>query len=48
MRPIMVPDLLPATEEMKEKSVAVLKDLLQVKDFLSEDWRSHNLASGAL
>ena len=37
MRPIMVPDLLPATEEMKEKSVAVLKDLLQVKDFLSED-----------
>lgn len=36
MNPIMVPDILPATEEMKEKSVVVLKDLLQVRDWLEE------------
>ncbi|MDE6388248.1 MAG: HAD family phosphatase [Lachnospiraceae bacterium] len=31
MSPIMVPDLLPATEEMRKKSVVVLEDLLQVR-----------------
>lgn len=31
MKPIMVPDILPPTEEMREKSVAVLDDLLQVR-----------------
>ncbi len=36
MRPIMVPDLLPATEEMYEKSVAVLDNLVMVKDFFQE------------
>lgn len=36
MMPIMVPDLLPATEEMYEKSIAVLDDLLQVIRFLAE------------
>lgn len=36
MRPIMVPDLLPATEEMYEKSVAVLDNLVMVKDFFKE------------
>lgn len=33
MRPIMVPDMLPPTEEMREKSVVVLENLLQVKDW---------------
>lgn len=31
MKPIMVPDMLPPTEEMREKSVIVLEDLLRVK-----------------
>lgn len=35
MTPIMVPDLLPATEEMREKSIAVFDDLLQVKQFFA-------------
>ena len=33
MKQIMVPDMLPPTEEMQEKSVIVLKDLLQVRDW---------------
>lgn len=33
MTPIMVPDMLEATEEMRQKSVVVLDDLLQVKDW---------------
>lgn len=33
MRPIMVPDMLPPTEEMREKSIVVLKDLVQVRDW---------------
>lgn len=33
MKPIMVPDMLPPTEEMREKSVVVLDDLLQVRDW---------------
>lgn len=33
MMPVMVPDLLPPTEEMRQKSVAVLDDLLQVRDW---------------
>ncbi len=33
MRPIMVPDMLPATEEMRQKSIIVLDDLLQVKEY---------------
>jgi len=36
MMPIMVPDLLPATEEMREKSIAVFEDLFQVKQFFAE------------
>lgn len=37
MKPIMVPDMLPPTEEMREKSVIILDDLLQVKDwFMSQ------------
>ena len=36
MMPIMVPDLLPATEGMREKSIAVFDDLLQVKRFFVE------------
>ncbi len=35
MKPIMVPDLLLPTEEMEKKSVAVLQDLLKVRDWLS-------------
>lgn len=34
MKPIMVPDILPATDEMRTMSVAVLEDLLQVKEYL--------------
>ena len=37
MMPIMVPDILPADDEMKEKSVAVLQDLLQVKQYFQEE-----------
>ena len=33
MMPVMVPDLLPPTEEMRQKSVIVLEDLLQVRDW---------------
>ena len=35
MKAIMVPDMLPPTEEMREKSVVVLEDLLQVKGWLT-------------
>lgn len=34
MKPVMVPDLLPATEEMRELSRVICEDLLQVKDYL--------------
>lgn len=34
MMPVMVPDLLPPTEEMYEKSVAVLEDLVRVRTWL--------------
>lgn len=33
MRPVMVPDLMPATEEMRRLSVAVFEDLFQVKEY---------------
>lgn len=33
MSPIMVPDMLEATEEMRQKSIVVLKGLLQVKEW---------------
>ena len=36
MKPIMVPDMLPPTDEMRDKSIAVLDDLLQVKDWFME------------
>lgn len=36
MRPIMVPDLLPANEEMEKLSEVILSDLLQVKKYLEE------------
>ena len=35
--PIMVPDILQADDEMKEKSVAILQDLLQVKQYFQEE-----------
>lgn len=34
LRPIMVPDLLPATEEMEEKAEVVLEDLLEVIEYV--------------
>ncbi|MCR5249450.1 MAG: HAD family phosphatase [Lachnospiraceae bacterium] len=34
MRPIMVPDLIPADDEMKRLSEAVFKDLSEVKEYL--------------
>ena len=36
MIPIMVPDMLPATEEMKEKARVILPDLFAVRDWLKE------------
>ena len=36
LHPIMVPDLLPADDEMKELSEVVLEDLLKVRDYLME------------
>jgi len=38
MRPIMVPDLLPATEEMEGLCEVIKEDLLQVKEYL-EHWQ---------
>lgn len=35
MKPIMVPDLLPATEEMRKKSVVILENLLQVREYFA-------------
>ena len=32
----MVPDLLPPTEEMYEKSVVVLEDLVRVREWMEE------------
>lgn len=37
MFPIMVPDMLPPTDEMKEKAGIILPDLLAVKDFLEAE-----------
>lgn len=37
MQPLMVPDMLPATEEMREKSIAVLDDLLQVMQYFQNE-----------
>lgn len=37
MRPIMVPDMLEPDDEMKAKSVAVLKDLCEVKRYLMDN-----------
>ena len=36
MRPIMVPDLLPATDEMRKLSETVCADLLEVRDYLKK------------
>lgn len=36
MKPVMVPDLLPATEEMYRMSEAVFEDLLQVKEYFAK------------
>lgn len=37
MMPIMVPDILPATEEMQQMSVVVLENLLQVKEYFRQE-----------
>lgn len=37
MMPIMVPDLLEVTEEMKEKSIVILDDLLQVMAYFQQE-----------
>lgn len=34
LRPLMVPDLMPPTEEMKELAEAIFETLLDVKDYL--------------
>lgn len=40
MMPVMVPDLLPPTEEMRQKSVVILEDLLQVRDWFMKQWKT--------
>lgn len=40
MKPIMVPDMLSPTEEMRGKSIVVLEDLLQVRDWFKMRWTS--------
>lgn len=40
MMPVMVPDMLPPTDEMREKSVIVLEDLLQVRDWFMRQYGS--------
>lgn len=37
MLPLMVPDMLPPTEEMREKSVAIFDDLLQVIQYFEKE-----------
>lgn len=37
MMPVMVPDILPATEEMRQMSVVVLENLLQVKEYFIQE-----------
>ena len=37
MMPIMVPDILQADDEMREKSIAILQNLLQVKQYFQEE-----------
>lgn len=39
MHPVMVPDLLPETEEMRNLSVAVFSDLFQVRDWFEAAFR---------
>lgn len=39
LSPVMVPDLLPATEEMRRLSEAVFQDLFQVKDWFEALYR---------
>ena len=36
MRPIMVPDLLPPTDEMRELTEVILEDLFRVRDYIKE------------
>lgn len=39
MMPVMVPDILPATDEMRKMSVIVLEDLLQVQKYFQQERR---------
>lgn len=36
LHPVMVPDMMPATEEMRDLSEAVFEDLFQVKEYLEK------------
>lgn len=40
MMPVMVPDILPATEEMQKMSIIVLDDLLQVREYFMQKEQS--------
>lgn len=37
MMPVMVPDILPATDEMREKSLIILDDLTEVLDYFRKE-----------
>ena len=41
MRPVMVPDRLPPTQEMRQKAAAVLPSLAELENFLSNDVDIH-------
>lgn len=36
MKPIMVPDIMPPTDEMRKKSVVICKDLLEAMDYIEK------------
>lgn len=44
MRPLMVPDMQPPTEEMERLSEAILEDLLQVREYLAQETSPENNA----
>lgn len=39
LRPVMVPDLLPADEKMRQLAEVILDDLLEVRDYLQKKYR---------
>ena len=38
MKPVMVPDMLPPTDEMREMSIEIFEDLTQVQQYLIQQF----------